>query len=142
MHETNETNASARAYMEQTFQWSEPKLIPTGQGERRVRTTKVGPEHPFWRKIWQDPRRQRIMLSLGITVSNVAKGHELMWFSNLTEQELQKREQSQEMSRATEANIEVPTPEGRTFRPYQLAGIAFTLHRIGALKTTQDKQRD
>src|SRR3989442_1131923 len=39
----------------------------------------------------------------------------------------------QALSRATEATIDIPVPEGRSYLGYQLAGIAYALGRKGTL---------
>lgn len=57
----------------------------------------------------------------------------LLWFLDLTPSQIAERKASFERSLAIDSDLEIPAPDGITFRPYQRGGIDFAVQKDGCL---------
>lgn len=107
------------------FPWGKPQEIFTKRGDRLLRKAEPTPDlMAFWLANRND------LASAGVTYGLKWKSqttYEFCWWSELPKAELAKREENQQLSRATDADIDIPCPTGKAFLPYQRAGVAFIL---------------
>lgn len=108
--------------------WSEPKAVRTKAGNRILRTG------PTTEAFWQVYRANKEALkSAGISVGKDRNDQwQACWW--LPDQATDQAEAtSREASRATDADVDVPRPEGLEYLPYQKAGIAYAMARPAVL---------
>lgn len=102
--------------------WSEPKRVRTKHGPKDL--LKATPGDAFW-EAWKSAKQQ--LKDAGISLSKNEDGWEALWWRPISEQEQHELKQAREASRATDADIEIPSPEGLDYLPFQRAGIAYAL---------------
>jgi len=96
---------------------------------------------------WHDPSRQRCLNNC----APCGEGLDKAWWTKRVDRALllidyaderdrdelnelrERRAKSLEMSRASDADIAIPAPEGLAYRPFQKAGVAYALQRDGCL---------
>lgn len=98
---------------------------------------KAKPTESFWNE-WRT--KKSALLQAGISVSQKMEGRqtllgdwEVCWWREIDAAEMARRKESVAMSRAADADIDVPAPEGLAYRPFQRAGIRFALFIMGLL---------
>ena len=114
--------------IESLVKWRKPKECQTRNGPRILRT--ATPTEQFW-AAWRDSKEQ--LRAAGVSVSMPSQWnpeHEACWWQELPREELEKREASLQGSRAVDAEIDVPLPEGLTLMPFQRAGVSFCLDKF------------
>lgn len=110
--------------LEELLRWGKPFEVPTKHGPRILR--KGRPNEAFW-IAW---RANRSALSAaGLQLEQGIGGAQVLWWQTLPKEELERRQQSLESSRATSVEIEIPKPEGEDYRPFQKAGIIYATQR-------------
>lgn len=110
--------------------WSAPKEINTKNGPRMLRTAaKTDAFSTAWK------HEKDAMKAIGASWTKDERSGEwsLVWWQKIDEEELAKRAQAIKDSRATDAEIELPHPEGYDYMPFQRAGIRYGLDRKGVL---------
>lgn len=111
--------------IEDLCDWSAPKRVQTRNGPRNLRTATAGDK--FW-AAWKTDKAS--LKDAGVSVSKSRSGAwEACWWLPLTTDERSEVESAIESSRATDADIEIPVPEGLSYLPYQRAGIAYAASR-------------
>lgn len=100
----------------ESLEWSNTKRVQTKLGDRDLRTASPTPE--FW-SLWKTHKDE--LKSLGYSVTKTDSGE---WqIAHWAKVELDK--ETLELSRAKDADIEVPVPDGIAYLGFQKAGIAF-----------------
>ena len=108
--------------MEFDLTWGETKELPDG---RTVRSATPTPE--FW-EVWRSHKDD--LKALGYRVSK----YQGKWqVSHWTTPDAAEVEATVEASRATDATIDIPSPDGLEYLPFQRAGIAYALGRDATL---------
>jgi SWI/SNF-related matrix-associated actin-dependent regulator 1 of chromatin subfamily A len=114
------------------LQWGPPNRVFTKRGERTLR--KAAPTDLFW-SLWQTRRSE--LSAAGVVPGKKFKGGadewEVCWWQDISLAEQQAREQAREASKAVDAAVEIPAPDGLAYLGYQKAGIHFALQRPGTL---------
>jgi SWI/SNF-related matrix-associated actin-dependent regulator 1 of chromatin subfamily A len=110
--------------------WTEPKEVPTRLGPRLVSNADPSPE--FF-ALYRD--RPQFLRERGYTYgfNSFLKREVVTFWQLVPEKVIVERKAAIEMSRATDAVIEVPAPDGLNYLGYQKAGIAFGLTRPAVL---------
>jgi SWI/SNF-related matrix-associated actin-dependent regulator 1 of chromatin subfamily A len=110
--------------------WTAPKEVNTAYGPRLLRKAS-GDLSAFW-DAWRADKDA--LKNQGYSVSKSPSGNwEVAHWGRLDQAEVAKREQTVEASRAHDADINVPCPQGRTYFPFQRAGIGYMLGRPATL---------
>lgn len=115
--------------IETILPWSAPKLTPTAHGDRML--CRAEPTEDFW-QLWQQHRDE--LREAGISVSVWPKGSNkwhVNWWMPLAPEVLAERAKAMEASRATDAEINIPAPEGFSYLGFQKAGVKFMVERFG-----------
>lgn len=122
-------NATETIKFEDLAAWSEAKRVETRNGPRNLR--KAAPTELFW-TAWRN--QKDACKAAGLSVSRNTKGDwEACWWMPISAEERQAATEAQEASRATDAAITVPAPDGLAYLPYQRAGIAYAAVKARAL---------
>jgi len=115
--------------IETILPWSEPKRTSTRNGEKMLRT--ADPTEAFW-QLWR--ANKQALKDAGLSCAPYpgdARRWHVCWWQDIdpikAAKERADREAASAASRATDAAIEVPKPDGLEFLPYQKAGVAFIL---------------
>ena len=111
------------------LKWSAPREVVTKVGPRITREAKPGPE--FFDLYDREGQELRAM---GYTLSRWPKDTgpwKVTKWEKVPEKVVIARQQAKELSRATDADINVPVPEGLALLPFQRAGVAFILTTLG-----------
>lgn len=115
--------------LETLLAWGEPKSVPTENGERLI--CKAKPTEEFW-QLWNSKRAE--LRAAGITITKWPKSSEnweVAWWKPVPQEELKRRAEAIKASVATDADIEIPCPDGFEYLGYQRAGVVFMLNRFG-----------
>ena len=124
-------NTEQQIDLETLCKWSRPKEVETKNGPRILRTGR--PDEAFW-EVWT--ANQQTLKLLGVSVGrdrlDPSKWSICHW-AKLDPAVIEQRAKNVEMSKATDANIEVPAPEGCVYMPFQKAGIAYAQQHPGCL---------
>lgn len=111
--------------------WSAPKEVSTKNGPRLLSQAKA---NPLVFDLWKAERND--LYALGYSLGEFPRGSgkwTLSKWENLPEKVVVQRTAAKELSRATDADINVPAPEGCSYLGYQRAGIAFGFERPAIL---------
>lgn len=108
--------------------WSAPKRVDTRRGPRMLR--KAEPTKAFW-AAWRQAKED--LKAAGVSISKRNGSWEACWWQTLDEETKAAIAEAVEASRATDADVEIPTPEGLELLPYQRAGVAYALARSHTL---------
>lgn len=113
------------------LKFGKPKIVMTKYGEREVRSAE--PTEDFW-QAWRGNKDalKKVGFSVSKGWSEYGDGawQVSLWAQTMTREE---RAEASDASRATDAAITVPVPEGMELMPFQRAGIAYALKRDGTL---------
>lgn len=124
-------NDVALAALEALLPWSTPREVPTKRGLRILRKAK--PSEAFW-NAWRAGKDQLRAHGIGVAKSEFAGGDwEVTWWREIPREIQAARAEVVEMSRATDAEIDVPCPDGLAYMPFQRAGIRFGTSRPATL---------
>ena len=124
--------------LERLVPWTPPKPVNTVKGPRDLRTFTLRNGKPeadaFW-KVWRAAKKE--LKAAGITVKPVGAGDtwEAQWWMVPVER-IARMQETVAKSHATDAEVEIPVPDGLAYLPYQRGGIAFALDRLRAGKGT------
>lgn len=115
----------------QAMNWSEARRVETGSGPRMLR--KADPNERF-SAAWKE--NKSILKDAGLSWSKDPRtgAWQVCWWTPLDEGDRKREEERQAASRATDAAIEIPCPEGLAFLGYQKGGVAFALKAFEAGK--------
>ena len=104
--------------------WGQSKRVETKLGPRDVR--EAAPTEAFW-AAWRGAKEQ--LKAAGIAVSQYQGEWKVTWWQQVdpavAASERAARAQALEVSRAVDADVEIPASEGCEYRGYQRAGVAF-----------------
>jgi len=120
--------------LETLLPWSTAKRVTTSRGEKNLRSAPA--TQSFW-EIWR--ANKQTLKDAGLSCGPDRKDPNL-WIVNwwqsidpiLAAKEKEQKAVALEASRATDAAVEIPKPDGLDYLGYQRAGIAFALSRYGA----------
>lgn len=110
------------------LKWSEPLEVQTKRGPKLVSSAKA---NALVMELWQ--RERESLFSAGYSLSQYRGEWQLSKWENLPEKIVVSRESAKALSRATDADINVPAPEGLAYLGYQRGGIAFGYERPAVL---------
>jgi hypothetical protein len=116
--------------VEALVKWRAGKEVQTRRGPRILRKAK--PTEEFW-LAWRASKQA--MQTAGVSVGEkmgVPGEWECCWWQELPREEMEKRAQSFEQSRAMDADVVIPAPEGCEYMGFQRAGIKFCMDRPAA----------
>lgn len=109
--------------------WSDPKRVETRNGPRNLR--KAPCTDGFW-TAWRSGKET--LKAAGVSVSKAPNGDwEACWWMPLDGAAQAQINNAQAASRATDADINIPAPEGLAYLPYQRAGIAYAAGKQAVL---------
>lgn len=111
--------------IESLCRWSKPKEVATKKGPRILRTAK--PTEAFSAAYNADKEAMR-QQGLTFAPDRVTGEWCCQWWQHLPQSVTDQRATLLEMSRAADADIEIPAPEGCTPMPFQKAGVQFALN--------------
>jgi SWI/SNF-related matrix-associated actin-dependent regulator 1 of chromatin subfamily A len=114
--------------LSQILNWSKPERRQTSAGEKIFRRARVPLDSPFWPQWRADQTGFRLR---GVSVRQVRDGETSShwiaeWYCAISEKEELEQELNFQKSRAVDAAIQIPAPNGLEYAPYQKAGIAFS----------------
>ena len=110
------------------LKWSEPREVQTKRGPKLVSSAKA---NALVMELWQ--RERESLFAAGYSLSQYRGDWQLSKWENLPEKIVVSRESAKALSRATDADINVPAPEGLAYLGYQRGGIAFGYERPAVL---------
>lgn len=129
---------TALAAIEALLPWSTPREVPTKRGLRILRKAK--PNEAFW-NAWRAGKAQLQAHGIGVGKSDYSGGDwEVTWWREIPREIQAARAEVVEMSRATDAEIDVPCPDGLAYMPFQRAGIRYVLERARLIIGTTNRQ--
>lgn len=117
--------------IEKLAKWSDPKPVTTSRGARLLRTAEPTPE---FSAAWKADKAK--MQEAGLSWSKSREGvWTVCWWIDVSSnpEAVAATNAAVEASRATDADISIPCPEGLAYLPFQRAGIKFMLQRFGDL---------
>lgn len=115
--------------IESLAKWSKPVEVQTKMGPRLLRKAPVSES---FSNLYKQQKEAVKKLGAGFSKNNMDQW-ELVWWIPLDEEELQRRAQSLEASRAVSLDQEFPHPHNLDYMPFQKAAIQFALARRGTL---------
>ena len=109
--------------------WSEPKRVHTKNGYRLLSIAK--PNEIFW-NAWKE--NKQVLKDSGISVSKDEQTNEwvVQWWRHD-----KKAEKTRQESKLVSSDIDLPSPEGLSYFPFQKAGIKFAMSRTSTLFADQ-----
>lgn len=110
------------------LQWSTPREVATKMGPRLVSSADAN-EMVF--ALWREEKDP--LKSAGYSLGEFRGKWQISKWEKLPEKIVVSRESAKALSRATDADINVPAPEGLAYLGYQRAGIAFGFERPAVL---------
>jgi len=113
------------------LKWSDPREVTTKVGQRITREAKPSPEF-FELYDREGPALRELGYTLGRWPKDTGPWKVTKW-EKVPEKVVIERQQANELSRATDADIRIPSPEGMSFFGYQKAGVAFAVSRPSTL---------
>lgn len=120
--------------VEKLTTWSAGREVNTSRGPRLLRK---GPLTDAYRSAWR-ANKAYMRDTLGLSMAPVNRDDpsgawEAVWWQPINGEVAKARQEAVEASRATDAQIEVPAPDGMAYMPFQRAGIAFMRGKPGVL---------
>lgn len=119
--------------IEKLTTWSAGREVRTQNGPRILRK---GPLTAEYRAAWRANKEamKAVGLSMGPVDRNDPQGEwEAIWWQPINGDVAKERDAAVEASRATDAQIDVPAPDGLAYMPFQKAGIAAMRSRPATL---------
>jgi len=115
--------------IETLLNWSKPKLVTTRIGPKMVRNAE--PETEFW-DAWKD--HKAAIKDCGVSISRDRNGKwTASWWQDPSDDYFESRKSAVEASKAACADIDIPSPDGLEYLPYQKAGISYAISRENVL---------
>lgn len=113
--------------LETILPWSAPKPVTTKLGPRLLR--KASPTDAF-SAAWKTGQSE--LRAAGISWSKEKDGTwTVCWWTPLPKEQVEAQNQAIAASRATDADVDIPRPDGLEYMPFQRAGILFILKAFG-----------
>lgn len=112
-----------------SLKWSAPREVNTKRGPKTVTSAEIPNEAAFNRL---GELRDELYRG-GYSVSQFRGVWQVSRWSDPAPEVVKAREEARALSRATDADVDVPTPPGLAFLGYQKAGIKFALDRPAVL---------
>lgn len=123
--------------IEELANWGTPKRVETRQGPKMLR--KASPSQGFW-EAWRSDKATLKEAGVSCGKDNRTGQWEACWWLPLPKEEQEQIDEALESSRAADAEIDVPSPEGLDYLPFQRAGIAYALRVFGDMATNYSKE--
>lgn len=121
--------------LERLLPWSAAKEVHTKNGPRFLR--KASPSEAFW-AAWRAGKERLRAVGISCGRSQLDNEWEVCWWRKLPPALVAQREEAVEQSRATDAEISVPCPDGLAYMPFQRAGIRFAIRLFGVETSTKE----
>jgi SWI/SNF-related matrix-associated actin-dependent regulator 1 of chromatin subfamily A len=109
------------------LEWGKPTIMMTKRGEREVVNAPATEE--FW-TAWRAGKEALKDRGYGVRKLDDGSWQVAFWKETMS---AEARQEAHDASRATDAVINVPLPEGLELMPFQRAGVAYALQREGTL---------
>ncbi len=122
---TKMTHETKTIQIEQLLQWGKPIRKMTSAGPRILRKALPTPEYS---SLWSKQRETLKAAGLGWGQIKETGVWEVCWWATVPEEEQQAKAEQIDASRATDAELDIPKPDGFNYLPYQRAGIAYALN--------------
>lgn len=106
--------------------WSKPRQVPTKRGPRLVSSAK--PNNDVFALF---EREKDALYKAGYSISQFRGAWQVSRWVELPAEAIAKIEETKALSRATDADIQIPLPEGLSFLGFQKAGIARAMQIFG-----------
>lgn len=110
------------------LRWSKPREVATKRGPRIATSARPSPEVI---ELFRGDAEQ--MQKLGYALGEYQGKPQITFWQELPKEELENRQETRELSRAVDANIEIPVPERLALLGYQKAGVMFAINRPASL---------
>ncbi len=122
---------STELNLETLMPWGEAKQVPTAKGPRLLRKAPAPMGSPFW-GVWRSNKGD--LKAAGISCGKdraTGEWEALWWIPVNTPEVVEDKKEAIAASQATDADIDVPRPEGLEYLPYQRAGVSFCIKAFG-----------
>ena len=106
--------------------WSQPRRIETSKGPRNLRT--AAPTEAFW-NIYRANKSSLYQAGVSVGKDQKTGQWQVCWWAPIDRAEVEAAAKAKEASRATDAAVDIPAPDGLAYLGYQRAGIAFASAR-------------
>jgi len=116
--------------IENLLKWGTPREVNTARGPRMLRKAK--PDEGFW-LAWAGSKEEMRAEGISVAKDPESGSWSALWWKELPAEVLEQRAENLAASRATDADIDIPAPEGCSYMPFQRAGIRFALGKEGCL---------
>lgn len=113
---------------DQLLAWSKPVRKMTQVGPKMV--SEANASKAFW-DAWRADKEA--LRAAGLSPKKIGERWIVYRYQPLPESELVKEAEAVEQSRAADADVDVPCPDGLSYLPYQRAGIAYGMSRDAVL---------
>lgn len=110
--------------IEQLGKWSQAREVSTRRGPRLL--SKAKPDEAFW-LAWNSSKAALQAAGVSIAKDAESGSWSALWWRELPPEVIQQRAENLIASRAADAEIEIPAPEGCRYLAFQKAGIAAVL---------------
>lgn len=110
------------------LRWSKLREVATKRGPRIATSARPSPEVI---ELFRGDAEE--MQKLGYALGEYQGKPQITFWQELPKEELENRQETRELSRAVDANIEIPVPEGLALLGYQKAGVMFAINRPASL---------
>ena len=116
--------------IESLARWSEPKELNTARGRKLLRKASPTPE---FSAAWKSDKPA--LQAAGLSWSKDPRTGEwyVCWWMPISADTVAKENAAVEASKATDADVVIPCPDGLAYMPFQRAGIAAMLRMFGDL---------
>lgn len=110
--------------IETLLPWGPPKRVQTHQGPRILRTSSPT---PHFSALWRSDKDALKAAGLSWAKDPKTGAWAVCWWAEIPVEEHEAIRTAVQASRATDADVEIPIPEGLEFAGYQKAGIRYAL---------------
>jgi hypothetical protein len=113
-----------------SLEWSNPVEVQTKNGLRHLQ--KAEPTEDFW-GAWKSSKELLRGAGISLSKDRVTQKWEVCWW-RIDVEGNERRAKVEEASRAEDADIDIPCPEGLAYLGYQKAGILYALRVFGDIE--------
>ena len=115
--------------IETLVKWGKSREVQTKFGARLLRKAK--PTQAFW-DAWQNGQKENLKAA-GVSMGQdrMSGEWEVMHWQQLDQAVTARREENLTLSRAADADVQIPVPEGLAYMPFQKAGILWACRQFG-----------
>jgi hypothetical protein len=115
----------------QVLAWGPATRVKTKFGERNLRKADATDN---FRALYKTNKEALKSAGISWEIKDGQFTGKVCWWAPITAADIAAEKKADELSRATDADIVIPAPEGLAYLGYQKAGIAFALRAFGYIK--------